>query len=318
MSNASESAHIPVLLSPVLDGLHVAAQPTGLFIDGTVGAGGHASAVLTAAPKSKLLGFDRDPRSLALAQQRLAPFGDRVTLVHGNYNTMGAAAPATGFAEIDGILLDLGISSMHVDEAERGFAFKVDGPLDMRFDPSSGGQTAAELLNMMDAEELANIIYEYGEDRDSRRIARAIIAARPLTTTRQLADVIAKAHRGPREKIHPATRTFQALRIAVNDELRALEQALPQAVALLKSGGRLAIITFHSLEDRIVKQYFRDESTDCICPPHQPVCTCDHKASIALVNRKPIGPDDAEIAINSRSRSAKLRVAEKLPALEDR
>ncbi|MCC7450442.1 MAG: 16S rRNA (cytosine(1402)-N(4))-methyltransferase RsmH [Anaerolineae bacterium] len=308
----ADSPHIPVLLSAVLDGLNVAAHPDGLFIDGTVGAGGHAAASLTAAPESHLLGFDRDPRSLDIARATLAPFEDRVTLVHANYDTMGKVAPEHGFGMVDGILLDLGLSSMHVDEAERGFAFKVDGPLDMRFDSTAHIPTAADLVNTLDADELADLIYQYGEDRDSRRIARAIIAARPLHTTRQLADVIEKAHRGPREKIHPATRTFQALRIAVNDELGAVQRVLPQAIALLKPGGRLAVISFHSLEDRIVKQVFRDESTDCLCPPKQLVCMCGHKASVRLVNRKPLVADDAESAANPRSRSAKLRVVERL------
>jgi len=312
----SDSPHIPVLLSAVLDGLNVAAHPDGLFIDGTVGAGGHAAAILTAAPESRLLGFDRDPRSLDIARATLAPIGDRATLVHANYDTMGKVAPEHGFGMVDGILLDLGLSSMHVDEAERGFAFKVDGPLDMRFDPTAKIPTAADLVNTLDADELADLIYQYGEDRDSRRIARAIIAARPLHTTRQLADVIDKVLRGPREKIHPATRTFQALRIAVNDELGAVERVLPQAIALLKPGGRLAVISFHSLEDRIVKQMFRDESTDCLCPPKQLVCTCGHKASIRLVNRKPLVADDAESAANPRSRSAKLRVVERLSNAE--
>ncbi len=312
MSNTASSAHVPVLLQPVIEGLNATSHPDGLYVDGTVGAGGHASAVFEAAPQSRLLGFDRDPRSLSIARETLSRFGDRVALVHANYNTMGTVAPGHGFASVDGILLDLGISSMHVDEAERGFAFRTDGPLDMRFDPTSGDPTAADLVNTMDAQELADIIYQFGEERDSRRIARAIVAARPLSTTRQLADVIEKAHRGPREKIHPATRTFQALRLAVNDELGALGQTLPQAISLLRPGGRLAVISFHSLEDRIVKQYFRDESTDCHCPPQQPICTCGHHASIALVNRKPIVADDAEIAANPRSRSAKLRVAEKL------
>jgi 16S rRNA (cytosine1402-N4)-methyltransferase len=308
----SVPAHVPVLLQPVLNGLNVAAKPDGLYLDGTVGAGGHASVILEVAPQARLLGFDRDPRSLSIARDTLSRFGDRVTLVHANYNTMGTVAPQHGFTHVDGILLDLGISSMHVDEAERGFAFRTDGPLDMRFDPTSDEPTAADLVNTLDADELADIIYQYGEERDSRRIARAILAARPLHTTRQLAEVIEKAHRGPREKIHPATRTFQALRLAVNDELGALEQALPQAISLLRPSGRLAVISFHSLEDRIVKQYFRNESTDCLCPPQQPICTCGHQASVRLVNRKPIVADDAEIAANPRSRSAKLRVVEKL------
>ncbi len=304
--------HIPVLLDAVLEGLNITARPDGLFIDGTVGAGGHAAAILKAAPRSRLLGFDRDPRSLDIAHIALAPFGERVSLVHASFETMGEIAPAHGFSAVDGILLDLGISSMHVDDAARGFAFRLDGPLDMRFDPTAGGQTAADLVNVLDPEELADLIYRYGEERDSRRIARAIAAARPLHTTRQLAEVIEKAHRGPREKIHPATRTFQALRIAVNDELGAIQRTLPQAIALLRPGGRLAVISFHSLEDRIVKQYFRDEATDCLCPPKQPVCTCGHRATIALVNRKPITADATEIAANPRSRSARSRVVEKI------
>ncbi len=313
----TDSPHTPVLLSAVLAGLNVSASPEGLFIDGTVGAGGHATAILREAPHARLLGFDRDPRSLDIAREQLAPFGDRAILVHANYDMMARTAPESGFpaGQIDGILLDLGISSMHVEDAGRGFAFRVDGPLDMRFDPTGSNPTAANLVNTMEADELADLIYRYGEEHDSRRIARAIIAARPLDSTRQLAEVIEKVHHGhhgPREKIHPATRTFQALRIAVNDELGALGRVLPQAVALLRAGGRLAVISFHSLEDRIVKQYFRDESTDCLCPPRQPVCTCGHRAQIALVNRKPITADDAEIARNPRSRSAKLRIAEKL------
>jgi 16S rRNA (cytosine1402-N4)-methyltransferase len=306
--------HMPVLLQPVLDGL--ALKSNGLYIDGTVGAGGHASAILDAAAGSRLLGLDRDPRSLEIARNNLVRFGDRVILLHGNYNTMESVAPANGFPTVDGILLDLGISSMHVDEPERGFAFRVDGPLDMRFDTTSDGPTAADLVNTLDADELADLIFKYGEDRDSRRIARAIVAARPLYTTRQLADVLEKAHRGPREKIHPATRTFQALRIAVNDELGAVQETLPQAIRLLKPGGRLAVISFHSLEDRIVKQYFRDEATDCLCPPKQPVCTCGHKASVRLINRKPLVAAESEIAANQRSRSAKLRVVEKLASSE--
>src|SRR5258708_7399161 len=291
--------HMPVLLQTVLDGL--ALKSDGLYIDGTVGAGGHASAILDAAADSRLLGLDLDPRSLDIARNTLARFGDRVILIHGNYSTMESVAPANGFRAVGGILLDLGISSMHVDEPERGFAFRVDGPLDMRFDTTSNDPTAADLVNTLDADELADLIFKYGEDRDSRRIARAIIAARPLSTTRQLAEVLERAHRGPREKIHPATRTFQALRIAVNDELGALEETLPQAIRLLNPDGRLAVITFHSLEDRIVKQYFRDEATDCLCPPKQPVCTCGHKASIRLINRKPIIAEEAEIAANPPS-----------------
>lgn len=309
----ADQAHTPVLLSAVLDGLKVVAHPAGVFIDGTVGAGGHASAILSAAPRSRLLGLDRDPRSLAVAQETLDQFSKRVMLVHANYDTMGNLAPGIGFGAADGILLDLGISSMHVDDAERGFTFRADGPLDMRFDPTSDTPTAADVVNTLDADELADLIFEYGEERDSRRIARAIIAHRPYHTTRELAEVIEKAHRGPREKIHPATRTFQALRIAVNDELGAVKRVLPQAIQLLRPGGRLAVISFHSLEDRIVKNTFRDESTDCLCPPHQPVCTCGHHATVRLINRKPLDASSSEITVNPRSRSAKLRIVEKLP-----
>ncbi len=312
----TDSLHEPVLLDAVLDGLRACDRQNGLFIDGTVGAGGHASAILKCSSASRLLGFDRDPRSLDIARTTLAPFRERVVLVHGNYDSMGKVAPSHGFEDVDGILLDLGISSMHVDEAARGFAFRVDGPLDMRFDPTDGS-TAADLVNTLDADELADLIYQYGEERDSRRIARAIVAARPFQTTRQLADVIEQAHRGPREKIHPATRTFQALRIATNDELGALERVLPLAITLLRPGGRFAVISFHSLEDRIVKQWAKQESTDCLCPPKQPVCTCGHRATIRLVSHKPIVATDAEIARNPRSRSAKLRIVEKLPVPDD-
>jgi 16S rRNA (cytosine1402-N4)-methyltransferase len=283
-------------------------------VDGTLGAGGHAAAILSAAPGSRLLGLDRDPAALALAAEHLAPFGDRAALRHASYERMADIVPGWLGGEtgretgVDGILLDLGLSSMQMDSPARGFAFMHDGPLDMRFDPSSGAITAAEIVNTWDADELADVLFRYGEERHSRRIARAIIAARPITTTRQLAEIVAGAQRGPREKIHPATRTFQALRIVVNDELGAVERVLPRAIELLRPGGRLAVISFHSLEDRIVKQTFREEATDCICPPRQPVCTCGHVARVDLITRKPITPDEDEIAQNPRSRSAKLRI----------
>jgi len=307
--------HLPVLLEPVLALLRVVDTGAGRFVDGTVGAGGHAAALLEAAPEARLLGLDRDPAALALARERLAPFGARAVLAHASYEDMPAqvAAWLGADAQVDGILLDLGVSSMQLDQAERGFAFMQDGPLDMRFDPTSGEPGAADLVNLLDADELADILYRYGEERHSRRIAQAIVAARPLDTTRALADIVASAQRGPREKIHPATRTFQALRIAVNDELGALERALPRALDLLRPGGRLAVISFHSLEDRIVKQTFRREATDCLCPPRQPICTCGHRARVALITRKPVIASAAEIARNPRSRSAKLRVVERLP-----
>ncbi|NDJ78100.1 MAG: 16S rRNA (cytosine(1402)-N(4))-methyltransferase RsmH [Chloroflexi bacterium] len=307
-------SHIPVLVDAVLAGLNVAQQPGGWFVDGTVGAGGHAHAILSAAPQAHLLGLDRDPVALALARERLAPFVERATLVHGSYVDLpqhvtawrGAARP------VDGILLDLGLSSMQVEDAARGFAFRHDGPLDMRFDPTGGGTTAADIVNDYEADHLADVLYRYGEERNSRRIARAIVAARPLHSTRQLADVVAAAQRGPRQQIHPATRTFQALRIAVNSELDVIAQVLPLAINALGPGGRLAVIAFHSLEDRIVKERFRHEAADCICPPRQPVCTCEHVARVRLVTRKPVQADEAEVAANPRSRSAKLRVVERL------
>ncbi len=310
--------HIPVLLDAVLDGLQVRARPAGYFVDGTLGAGGHAAAVLDAAPGAHLLGLDRDPAALALARERLARFGDRVTLRHASYTQMGALVPAWlawRAPGVDGILLDLGVSSMQIDTPERGFAFMLDGPLDMRFDPAGGGLTAADIVNTWDADAIADVLYRYGEERNSRRIARAIVAARPIESTRQLADVIAAAQRGPRQNIHPATRAFQALRIAVNDELAALERALPDAIGLLRPGGRLAVISFHSLEDRIVKQAFKREASDCICPPRQPVCTCDHVARVRVVTRKPVMAGQAEQDANPRSRSARLRIVERVNAV---
>ena len=317
--NAPSDPHIPVLRDAVLQALRVADCPAGYFVDGTVGAGGHAAAILTAAPQAHLLGLDRDPAALSLAGARLAAFGERVVLRHASYEQIGALVPAwlpTSGAGVDGILLDLGMSSMQVDDAARGFAFLHDGPLDMRFDPTSGDLTAAEIVNTWDVEALADVLFRYGEERHARHIARAIVAARPLSSTRQLAEVVARAYRGPREKIHPATRTFQALRIAVNDELSALERTLPVAIDLLRPGGRLAVISFQSLEDRIVKQTFKTEATDCLCPPRQPVCTCGHVARVRLITRKPIRPDDAEVAANPRSRSARLRVVERLSPAE--
>ena len=285
--------------------------PAARIIDGTLGAGGHTVALLEAGAGA-VLGLDRDQMALEIARERLQPFADRVHTVHGSYLQMEAAAQAIGWDAVDGILLDLGLSSMQLDRPERGFAFMHDGPLDMRFDRSTF-PTAADIVNQWDEAELADIFYKYGEEPKGRKLAQAIIRARPLMTTQALADVIQQA--APRrhsDKIHPATRVFQALRIAVNDELSAVEKVIPLALDLLRPGGHLAIITFHSLEDRIVKQAFKLASTDCICPPKVPICVCGHKASVRLVNRKPISPTVAEIAQNPRSRSAKLRVVEKL------
>lgn len=304
--------HTPVLLSQALDGL--ALCPNATCIDATVGGGGHAMAILEAtAPQGKLLGLDADPEAIGRVQERLAPFGERVTLAQANFREIAAIAKANDFTTVDGVLLDLGVSSYQLTGAERGFSFLAAGPLDMRMDPRIS-LTAEEIVNTWPQERLADVIYRYGEEPHSRRIARAIIAARPLQTTIELADVIARATGGHREhrRIHPATKSFQALRIAVNDELGALEAALPQIVSLLAQGKRMAVITFHSLEDRIVKQFMQQEARDCLCPPTLPMCRCEHRATLRIVTRKPIQPDAAEVATNSRSRSAKLRVAEHL------
>jgi 16S rRNA (cytosine1402-N4)-methyltransferase len=300
--------HLSVLYNDIIHALNP--RGGGLYIDGTLGAGGHAAGLLAAsAPDGELLGLDLDPQALALARQRLAEFGERAHIAQASYLEMPAQAKLLGWQQVDGIVLDLGVSSMQLDTAERGFSFLQDGPLDMRFDPSRGS-SAADLLNSLDESELADIFFRYGEERLSRKIARAIVNNRPFSATRQLADLVLKTI-GKRERIHPATRIFQALRIVVNGELDAIESVLPLAVGLLKPGGRLAVISFHSLEDRIVKTYFRRESRDCLCPPQQPICTCAHRALITEINRKPIEASPEEIALNSRARSAKLRIVEK-------
>jgi 16S rRNA (cytosine1402-N4)-methyltransferase len=306
MANMGE--HIPVLYSEVLAGLQV--QPGKSYIDATVGAGGHAAGILDAsAPDGRLLGLDADPQAVAYARQRLRAFGDRAALRVGNFRHLGKLAIDRGFEQVDGVLLDLGISSRQLADAERGFSFNAEGPLDMRLDASQG-PAAADLVNTLSRTELADLLWEFGEERHSRRIARAIVAARPLTTTRQLAELVA-ATVGRREKIHPATRTFQALRIATNQELAALTESLPQARDLLRAGGRLAVISFHSLEDRIVKRFFQRESRDCICPPEMPVCNCQHLATLRVITRKPVRPSQDEVAENPKSRSARLRLAER-------
>lgn len=301
--------HIPVLYHEVLNLLRP--RSGGRYVDGTVGAGGHAAGILeTSAPDGRVLALDRDPDAITVARQRLAPYGDRVTFVNANYADMGHVAPAYGFDEPDGILLDLGLSSRQLDDSIRGFSFTKEGPLDMRFDPTQG-KTAADLVNNLTEEELADIFWRYGEERRSRQFARAIVAERPLQFTTQLADLLAGQVKR-RGRIHPATKVFQALRIAVNRELEAVETGVPAAIDLLKPGGRLAVISFHSLEDRFVKHTFRRLSRDCVCPPQQPVCTCDAQATVRLVTRKAVKATAEEIEANPRSRSARLRAAEKL------
>jgi 16S rRNA (cytosine1402-N4)-methyltransferase len=303
--------HVPVLLEAVIDGLRV--KPGGRYIDATVGGGGHASEILaTSSPDGVLLGLDRDPAALEVADARLVGYRERLRLVQGSFADLMKIAAGHGFDRVDGILMDLGLSSLQLADPDRGFSFLIDGPLDMRFDTSSSDCTAADLVNRLSPEELADILYRYGEESQSRRIARAIVEARPLRTTGELVDVVEQAVGRRRGRLHPATLTFQALRIAVNEELTALEGALPQAVELLVPGGRLAVIAFHSLEDRIVKRFMRRESQDCICPPGLPICTCDHEATLKVITRKPIKATSEEVEVNARSRSARLRIAERI------
>jgi 16S rRNA (cytosine1402-N4)-methyltransferase len=304
--------HEPVLYQEIIHALRP--KSTGFYVDGTLGAGGHAAGLLAGSePGGRLLGLDVDPQALELARQNLAPFGERACLIRAPYTSLPEQMAALGWDKVDGILLDLGASSMQFDTPERGFSFLADGPLDMRFDPTNP-LTASEIVNTWAEDELADVIFRYGEERASRRIAHAIQRARPINSTGHLAEVIANAI-GRHGAHHPATLTFQALRIAVNGELASLEKTLPLAVQALAPGGRLAVISFHSLEDRLVKEFFRLESRDCICPPRQPVCTCGHKASISEITRRPLTPTEEEIKRNSRARSAKLRVAEKLQGI---
>ena len=301
--------HQPVLYHEIIHALQP--QNKGHYVDGTVGAGGHANGILEAcAPDGRLLGLDLDPQALALARETLAPYGERVRLIQASYDSLEKVLREIGWGAVDGILLDLGLSSMQLDTPERGFSFQHDAPLDMRFDPTSP-TTAADLVNSLPGDELADLIYRFGEERASRRIAQAIVKARPLRTTRQLAAVI-ESVLPRRGRVHPATRTFQALRIAVNLELERVENVLPQAIAALRSGGRLAIISFHSLEDRIVKEYFRRESKELANPPYERIYEVEKKATLKEINRKVIIPGEAEVESNPRARSAKLRIAEKL------
>lgn len=301
--------HTPVLYQEVLNLLRP--QPDGRYIDGTLGAGGHTAGILAAsAPDGRVLGFDRDPAAITFARERLAEFGDRVTFVNESYAQMEKIAPELGFAQVDGALLDLGLSSRQLDDGARGFSFRQTGPLDMRFDQSQG-ETAADLLNNLTEADLADIFWRYGEEKQSRKYARLIVANRPLTTTSQLADLIASHSSQRHRRIHPATQLFQALRIAVNRELEAVETGVPAAIHLLKPGGRLAVISFHSLEDRFVKRLFRRLSQGCTCPPEQPVCTCGGQAVLRLITRKAVQANADEIEANPRSRSARLRVVEK-------
>lgn len=314
MRPENHEIHQPVLLKETIGLL----EPSrgGVFIDSTLGMGGHSFEILQSSQNVQLIGIDQDREALRLAGERLKSFGDRFRAVHANFSEIREVASKCGIEGADGIMADLGVSSLQFDSPERGFSFRFDAPLDMRMDAESEDETAAELLESLSEEEIANLIYNFGEERKSRRIARRIVERRdqgsPVKTTGELASLVEKAiGRNPKDKIHPATRTFQAMRIAVNRELEVLESFIDDAIDLLNPEGRLAVITFHSLEDRIVKQRFLKWTGRCSCPPRFPKCVCGAEKKIELVTRKPIVADEKEIEENPRARSAKLRVCKK-------
>ena len=308
-----EYTHKPVLLAPCIEALRI--RPDGVYVDGTLGRAGHSMEIARRLTTGRLICIDRDMAAIDAAKERLAPYLDRVTLVHSNFSELGDVLRKAGVAGADGMLFDLGVSSPQLDDGSRGFSYMQDAPLDMRMD-TSAPLTAYEVVNTWSGEELRRILYEYGEERYAPAIAKAIVRARetaPVATTLELVEIIKSAMppAALREKQHPAKRSFQAIRIAVNGELDALPPMLRAAVEGLNPGGRLAVITFHSLEDRIVKQTLRELARGCTCPPEFPVCVCGNKPKVRLVTRKPITADAAELADNPRARSAKLRVAEK-------
>lgn len=310
----SEFHHISVLLQECLDGLDI--KPNGIYVDGTLGGAGHSSRIAERLTTGRLIGIDRDPVALQAAGERLKPYGDRVTLVHSNFSEMAQVLKDLNITGVDGILLDLGVSSPQLDDGQRGFSYMLDAPLDMRM--NSGDSLSADtVVNTWSQEELKRILYTYGEERYAPQIAAAICRRReekPIRTTLELVDIIrgAMPPAALREKQHPAKRSFQAIRIAVNDELGAVEKIMEDAVELLNPGGRLAVITFHSLEDRIVKTGMNDAAKGCTCPPNFPICVCGKKPKVKLISRKPITASEKELEENPRSRSAKLRVCEKL------
>ncbi len=308
--NKGMPAHTPVLLEEAMWALAV--QPGGRYIDCTLGGGGYAAAIMEhSQPGGQLLGLDADPEAIDSARGRLAKYGDAILLVNDNFVNLEAIAYRYDFHPVHGIIFDLGLSSMQLGSASRGFSFQEEGPLDMRFSPKLE-VTAADIVNQSSEAELANIIRAYGEEPHAQRIARFIMKARPIETTRELADLVERATGGRKGRIHPATRTFQALRIAVNHELENLELSLKQAVNLLGFGGRLVVVSYHSLEDRVVKRVLQRESRDCVCPPGTPECLCGHTASLRMVAKKIITPSPEELSANPRSRSARLRVAERI------
>ena len=306
--NSDVVLHQPVLVAETLTALNV--QPGGRYIDCTVGTGGHAAAILEAsAPGGQLLGIDADPDALQLARGRLQ--GKKTILVNDNFINLKSICQKHGFFPLQGILFDLGLSSLQLNKNSRGFSFQHDAPLDMRFSPDQQ-LTAADIVNTFSEADLAHIIFQYGEEHFSRQIARNIVLKRPLYTTMELTQVVLEIFGNRRGHIHPATRTFQALRIAVNKELENIEVSLPQAVDLLDQDGRLVVISYHSLEDRLVKNFMRTQSQHCICPPVIPVCVCNHSPTLTLISKRITTPSASEISANPRSRSAKLRMAERL------
>ncbi len=306
----STPTHIPVLLQETIEALAV--QPGGRYIDCTLGAGGHAAAFLDrSSPGGQLLGIDADPEAIEIAKARLEAYSSSILLVNENFVDLEAICIKYDFLPVHGILFDLGLSSLQLNSHNRGFSFQHDAPLDMRLSPSQE-VTAADIINTSSETELAHLIKIYGEEGYSHQIARRVVQERPIKTTLQLVRTIEQAVGGRRGRLHPATRTFQALRIAVNHELKHLETALKQAINLLGYEGKLVVISYHSLEDRIVKQLMQQESKDCICPPGVPTCVCGHKACLRLINKRVITPSPTEVKFNPRSRSAKLRAAERL------
>lgn len=310
----SEFHHVSVLLDECIEGLAI--KPDGVYVDGTLGGAGHSSHIAAKLTTGLLIGIDRDETALKAAGQRLAPFGDRVKLVHSNFCEIESVLDELGIPGVDGILLDLGVSSPQLDDGSRGFSYMADAPLDMRMD-NTASLTAKDVVNTWSQEDLKRILYDYGEERFAPAIAAAICRRReekPIETTLELVDIIRSAMPpfALREKQHPAKRSFQAIRIAVNDELESVSKALRDAIPRLNPGGRMAIITFHSLEDRIVKNAFAEAARGCTCPPEFPVCICGNKPKVKLINRKPIVSAQAELDANPRARSAKLRICEKL------
>ena len=310
----SEFHHISVLLDECIKGLNI--RPDGIYVDGTLGGAGHSSQIAARLTTGRLIGIDRDPVALKAAGERLKPWADRVTLVHSNFCEIKQVLQELEIEGVDGVLLDLGVSSPQLDDGERGFSYMVDAPLDMRMN-NEDSLSAYTVVNAWPQEELRRILYEYGEERYAPQIAAAICRRRenaPIQTTLELVDVIRSAMPGSalREKQHPAKRSFQAIRIAVNDELGSVEKVMRDAIPCLNPGGRLAVITFHSLEDRIVKNGMVNASKGCTCPPNFPVCVCGKKPQVKLINRKPIVSGEEELERNPRARSAKLRVCEKV------